>query len=138
MYKKSQIVLIEFGSLLKDVGYDDYLNRNDLASLYGIKLNKEFAYLHMGLILSPTFLNYTPLVIPITSLTSKYEEKLKNDKMNLFLLKRSENPFLLNDSVLLLDKITHIDNNRIKKEIGFLRKRIYKEVTHKLHNLITP
>ncbi len=116
MYKKSQIVLIEFGSLLKDVAYNDYLNRNNLVSLYGIKLNKEFAYLHIELILFLTFLNNTPLVIPITNLTSKYEEKPKNNKINLFLLKKSENSFLLNNSILLLDKITHIDNNRIKKK----------------------
>ena len=70
MYKKSEIVWIEFGMLLKDVSFDDCLNRTDLSKRYGIKLNREFAYRHMGLILTPEYLNEeTLLVIPITTKT---------------------------------------------------------------------
>ncbi|GAB6045478.1 hypothetical protein JCM11957_10760 [Caminibacter profundus] len=139
MYKRAEIVWIEFGDLLKDISHNEYLSRNDIAKRYGIKMNKEFAYYHMGLIVTPEYLNEkTILVIPITTKTNIYEEKLKRNYKNLYLLSKLDNPFLQNDSVLLLDKITHIDKIRIKYNQGFLRKRIFKEVIKTLQEFLNP
>ena len=137
-FKRAEIVWVEFGDLLKDVSFDDCLNRTDISKRYGIKMNKEFAYRHMALIITPAYLNEeTIVVIPITSKTLKYEEKLEKGYKNIFLLTKQENPFLLNDSVLLLDKILHIDKVRIKAHMGFLRKRIFKDVLKNLQDFLT-
>ena len=137
-FKKAEIVWVEFGDLLKDVSFDDCLNRTDISKRYGIKMNSEFAYRHMALIITPSYLNEeTIIVIPITSKNLKYEEKLEKNYKNIFLLTKRENPFLYNDSVLLLDKILHIDRIRIKSHMGFLRKRIFKEVLKNLQEFLT-
>jgi len=139
IFKKAEIVWIEFGDLLKNIPYNEYLSKNDIAKRYGINMNREFAYYHMGLIITPEYLNEgTILVIPITTKTDTYEEKLRRNYKNIYLLSKLENPFLKNDSILLLDKITHIDKIRIKYHQGFLRKRIFKEVINKLQEFLNP
>ena len=138
-YKKAEIVWIEFGDLLKDIDYNDCLNRTDISKRYGIKLNREFAYKHMGLIITPEYLNEgTLLVILITTKSSSYENKFAKGYKNIFLLTKRENPFLLNDSILLLDKVLHIDKLRVKAHMGFVRKRIFKEVLHSFQKFLTP
>jgi mRNA-degrading endonuclease toxin of MazEF toxin-antitoxin module len=137
-YKKSEIVWIEFGDLLKDVEFDDCLNKTDISKRYGIKMNREFAYKHMGLIVTPAYLNEeTLLVIPITTKNLNYEKKLERGYKNIYLLTKQENPFLANDSVLLLDKILHIDKVRVKTHMGFVRKRIFKDIIRSLQEFLT-
>ena len=127
IYKKWDIVSINFGVSTNLTNDDDNFNKNNLIEKCGINIRYEFSLLHLGVIITPSFLNKDNkvLVIPITSFNP---EKHDPDNINHFILYKRYYRTLKNDSVMLLDEIRSIDIARITKKHNFHLKDTHKKV----------
>jgi len=127
IYHKWEIVSINFGTTTNLISDNDIFNKQKLLNIKGVNIRYEFSLLHMGVIITPSFLNKDNkvLVIPITSFNPK---KHNPDNINHFILYKKYYRSLKNDSVMLLDEMRSVDIMRITKKHNFHLKDTHKKI----------
>jgi len=127
IYHKWEIVSINFGTTTNLISDNDIFNKQKLLDVKGVNIRYEFSLLHMGVIITPSFLNKDNkvLVIPITSFNPK---KHNPDNINHFILYKKYYRSLKNDSVMLLDEMRSVDIMRITKKHNFHLKDTHKKI----------
>jgi len=127
IYHKWEIVSINFGTTTNLISDNDIFNKQKLLDVKGVNIRYEFSLLHMGVIITPSFLNKDNkvLVIPITSFNPK---KHNPDNINHFILYKKYYKSLKNDSVMLLDEMRSVDIMRITKKHNFHLKDTHKKI----------
>ena len=127
IYHKWEIVSINFGTTTNLISDNDIFDKQKLLDVKGVNIRYEFSLLHMGVIITPSFLNKDNkvLVIPITSFNPK---KHNPDNINHFILYKKYYKSLKNDSVMLLDEMRSVDIMRITKKHNFHLKDTHKKI----------
>ena len=124
--KKWDIISVKFGETTNRIN-NQIFDKQKILNVAGINIRYEFSLLHMGVVITPSFLNRDNkvLVIPITSF-NKNKHCIEN--INHFILYKKYYKNLKNDSVMLLDEMRSIDISRITKKHNFHLKDIHKKI----------
>jgi mRNA-degrading endonuclease toxin of MazEF toxin-antitoxin module len=133
--KKWDIISVKFGETTNRID-NQVFDKEQILNVAGINIRYEFSLLHMGVVITPSFLNRDNkiLVIPITSFNPT---KHNPDYINNFVLYKKYYRALKNNSVMLLNEIRSIDTLRITKKHDFHLKDIHKKIIkEKLYKML--
>jgi len=127
VYEKWDIVSVNFGLTTNLINENDIFDKEKLFKNCGINIRYEFSFLHMGVVISPVFLNKDNkvLIIPITTFNPK---KHNENYINNFVLYKKYYKNLENDSVMLLNEVRSVDISRITKKHYFHLKDSHKKI----------